>query len=59
MTASPGIQRDVPRIVGIAALRRLRRMVDADNALAAEMTRRGRRLPIFFLLADRSLWPGC
>ena len=51
MNDDPEIQRAVRRTVGIAALRRLRRMVDADNALEAEKALWGRRLTIFFLLA--------
>ena len=51
MNDDPEIQRAVRRTVGIAALRRLRRMVDADNALEAEKTRWARRLSILLLLA--------
>ena len=51
MNDDPEIQRAVRRTVGIAALRRLRRIVDADNALEAEKARWGRRLSILFLLA--------
>ncbi len=51
MNDDPEIQRAVRRTVGIAALRRLRRIVDADNALEAEKTRWARRLSILFLLA--------
>ena len=51
MKDDPKIQRAVRRTVGIAALRRLRRIVDADNALEAEKARWGRRLSIFFVLA--------
>ena len=51
MKEDPEIQRAVRRTVGIAALRRLRRLVDADNALEAEKALWGRRLTIFFLLA--------
>jgi len=46
----PEIQRAVRRTVGIAALRRLRRIVDADNALEADKNRWARRLSIFFVL---------
>ena len=50
MNDDPEIQRAVRRTVGIAALRRLRRIVDDDNALEAEKALWGRRLSIFFLL---------
>jgi len=40
----------VRRTAGIAALRRLRRIVDADNALEADKIRWARRLSIFFAL---------
>jgi len=46
----PEIQRAVRRTVGIAALRRLRRIVDADNALEADKNWWARRLSIFFVL---------
>ncbi len=49
MSDDPEIQRAVRRTVGIAALRRLRRIVDAENALEAEKARWGRRLTIFFV----------
>lgn len=45
------IQRAVRHTVGIAALRRLRRIVDADNALEAQKALWARRLSIVFLLA--------
>ena len=45
------IRRAVRRTVGIAALRRLRRMVEADNALEAEKERRAWQLSLFFILA--------
>ena len=51
MNDDPAIQRTVRRTVGIAALRRLRRIVDADNALEAEKALWARRLSILFLLA--------
>ena len=51
MSEDPEIQRAVRRTVGIAALRRIRRIVDADNALEADKSRWARRLSIFFLLA--------
>ena len=47
----PEIQRAVRRTVGIAALRRLRRMVDAEQALEANNARWVRRLSVFFILA--------
>ena len=50
MSDDPEIQRAVRRTVGIAALRRLRRIVDADNALEADKNRWARRLSIFFVL---------
>ena len=50
MSDDPEIGRAVRRTVGIAALRRLRRMVDADSALEAEKTRWARRLSIFFVV---------
>lgn len=51
MTDDPDIGRNVRRTVGVAALRRIRRLVDADNALEADKARWARRLSIFFLLA--------
>jgi hypothetical protein len=51
MKDDPEIQRAVKRTVGIAALRRLRRIVDADNTLEAEKALWARRLSILFLLA--------
>ena len=50
MSDDPEIQRAVRRTVGIAALRRLRRIVDADNALEADKNWWARRLSIFFVL---------
>jgi hypothetical protein len=47
----PEIQRAVRRTVGIAALKRIRRIVDADNALEADKQRWARRLGIAFALA--------
>ena len=47
----PEIQRAVRRTVGIAALKRIRRIVDADNELEAGKQRWARRLTIAFLLA--------
>ena len=51
MSEDEKIQRAVRRTVGIAALRRIRRIVDADNALEAGKQRWARRLTIAFLLA--------
>jgi len=51
MSNDPEIDRAVRRTVGIAALRRIRRMVDADNALDADKQNWARRLSIFFILA--------
>ncbi len=51
MIDDPEIKRNVRRAVGIAALRRMRRIVDADNALEAAKRRWARRLSIVLLLA--------
>ncbi len=51
MSDDPEIRRAVRRTVGIAALRRIRHIVDADNQLEADKSRWARRLSIFFLLA--------
>ena len=51
MSDDPKIRHAVRRTVGIAALRRLRRIVDADNALEANKALWARRLSILFLLA--------
>ena len=51
MTQDPEIQRAVRRTVGIAALKRIRRIVDADNDLEAGKQRWARRLGIAFALA--------
>ena len=51
MSDDPEIQRAVRRTVGIAALRRIRRIVDADNALEAGKQRWARRLSILLILA--------
>ena len=45
------IRRAVRRTVGIAALRRLRRMVDAEESLEADKALWARRLTIFLVLA--------
>ena len=51
MSDDPDIQRAVRRTVGIAALRRIRRLVDADNAHEAAKQRWARRLGVLFMLA--------
>jgi hypothetical protein len=51
VSTDPDIERNVRRTVGIAALRRIRRIVDADNELEAGKQRWARRLSIAFLLA--------
>jgi hypothetical protein len=51
VSEDPEIQRAVRRTVGLAALRRIRRIVDADNQLEADKARWARRLSIFLLLA--------
>jgi len=51
MTHDPEIQHAVRRTVGIAALRRIRRLVDADNALEAEKLRWARHLSLLLILA--------
>ncbi|KAF0162828.1 MAG: hypothetical protein FD157_3602 [Rhodocyclaceae bacterium] len=51
MSDDPEIQRAVRRTVGIAALRRIRRIVDADNELEAGKQRWARRLSILLILA--------
>ena len=51
MKEDPEIQRAVRRTVGIAALRRIRRIVDADNELEAGKQRWARRLSILLILA--------
>ena len=47
----PEIRRTVRRTVGIAALKRIRRIVDADNQLEAGKQRWALRLGIAFVLA--------
>ena len=51
MSDDPEIRRAVRRTVGIAALKRIRRIVDADNALEAAKQRWARRLAMLFVLA--------
>jgi hypothetical protein len=51
VTDDPEIRRAVRRVVGIAALRRIRRIVDADDALEEGKRRWARRLSIFFVFA--------
>ena len=51
MSENEKIERAVRRTVGVAALRRIRRIVDADNALETSKQRWARRLSIFLVLA--------
>lgn len=51
MSEDPEIRRAVRRTVGIAALRRIRRIVDADNQLEADKSRWARRLSILLIVA--------
>lgn len=51
MNEDDKIQRAVRRTVGIAALKRIRRIVDADNELEAGKQRWARRLGVLFMLA--------
>ena len=51
MSDDPEIRRAVRRTVGIAALKRIRRIVDADNELEAGKQRWARRLAVLFMLA--------
>lgn len=51
MNEDDKIQRAVRRTVGIAALKRIRRIVDADNELEAGKERWARRLGVLFMLA--------
>ncbi|MDO8787335.1 MAG: hypothetical protein Q7J42_04600 [Sulfuritalea sp.] len=51
MSEDEKIERAVRRTVGVAALRRIRRIVDADNALETSKQRWARRLSIFLVLA--------
>jgi len=51
MSDDPEIRRAVRRTVGIAALRRIRRIVDADNALEADKARWAKRLALLFIAA--------
>lgn len=51
MSEDEKLQRAVRRTVGIAALQRMRRIVDADNALEAGKQRWARRLSIILILA--------
>jgi hypothetical protein len=45
------LQRVVRRAVGIAALRRIRRIVDADNELEASKLKWARRVSVFLIIA--------
>ncbi|RLJ68124.1 hypothetical protein [Sulfurisoma sediminicola] len=49
--SDPETERGVRRVVGIAVLRRLRRMVDGDAAAEAEKSVLARRLAWAFALA--------
>ncbi len=51
MSNDPDIERNVRRTVGIAALKRIRRIVDADNELEAGKQRWARWLTIALVLA--------
>lgn len=51
MSDDEKIRRAVRRTVGIAALKRIRRIVDADNELEAGKQRWARRLGGLFMLA--------
>ncbi len=51
MSDDPDIASNVRRTVGIAALKRIRRIVDADNELEAGRQRWAWRLSIFLILA--------
>ena len=51
MSNVPDIERNVRRTVGIAALKRIRRIVDADDTLEADKARWARRFGIAFALA--------
>ena len=51
MSEDEKLQRAVRRTVGVAALRRIRRIVDADNALESSKQRWARRLSIILILA--------
>jgi len=51
MSDDPEIRRAVRRTVGIAALRRIRRLVDADNALEEQKARWARRIGLLLLAA--------
>lgn len=51
MSDDPEIQRAVRRTVGFAALRRIRRIVDADNQLEASKQLWARRLSILLIVA--------
>jgi len=51
MNDDPEIERAVRRTVGLATLRRLKRMADADLALDAVKARRAWWLSLFFIAA--------
>ncbi|MBI5793288.1 MAG: hypothetical protein HZA63_17630 [Rhodocyclales bacterium] len=46
MTVDPDIERNVRRTVGIEAMRRIRRIVDADNELEAQKARWAQRIAL-------------
>ena len=49
MTVDPDIERNVRRTVGIEAMRRIRRIVDAENELEAQKARWARRIALGLL----------
>jgi hypothetical protein len=51
LSEDPEIRRAVRRTVGIAALRRIQRIVDDDNALEAGKARWARRLSVLLIAA--------
>lgn len=51
MTIDPDIERNVRRTVGIEAMRRIRRIVDAENELEAQKERWARRIALALLAA--------
>ena len=51
MSEDEKLARAVRRTVGIAALHRIRRIVDADNALEASKEKWARRLSVFLIIA--------
>ena len=51
MTVDPDMERNVRRTVGIAAMRRIRRIVDAESELEAQKARWARRIALALLAA--------